>query len=75
MRSSPERRPRKVPPLRAIFVRGVDSNAGAETCAVCTPASWARWKIVGYGCQTCGWVQGIQRSWFISSPVSGLRTV
>ncbi|MDQ1007857.1 hypothetical protein QFZ82_002342 [Streptomyces sp. V4I23] len=57
------------------MVRGVCSNVGEDTWAVCTPASSASWKTVGYGCQMRGGVQGFQRSWFISSPVSGLRAV
>lgn len=75
MRSSPERRPWKVPPLRATWVRGVFWKAGEVTWAVRTPAASASWKIVGYGCHTRGDVHGCQRSWFISSSVSGLRTV
>lgn len=47
IRSSPVIRPWKVPPLRAIFVSGVDWNAGADTCAVYTPAASASWKTVG----------------------------
>lgn len=54
---------------------GVCSKAGAETWAVRTPAASASWNTVGYGCQTFGEVQGFQRSWFISSPVSGLRAL
>lgn len=75
MRSSPVSRPWNVPPLSATFVSGVFWKVGEDTCAACTPASWASWKIVGYGCQTPGFVHGCQRSWFISAPVSGLRTV
>lgn len=54
---------------------GVCSKIGEDTWAVWIPASCASWKTVGYGCQTRGEVHGFQRSWFISSPVSGLRTV
>lgn len=64
-----------MPPLSATLVSGVFSKCGAETWAACTPAAWASWKTVGYGCQGAGGAQGCQRSWFISSPVSGLRTV
>lgn len=74
MRSSPVIRPRKVPPLSAILVSGVLWKAGADTCAVATPAASACWKTVGYGCHGLGEVHGCQRSWFISSPVAGLRT-
>ncbi len=61
--------------LSATWVSGVCSKIGEDTWAVWTPASWASRKTVGYGCQACGAVHGFQRSWFISSPVSGLRTV
>ncbi len=64
-----------MPPLRATWVSGVWWKPGAETCAVCTPAASAREKTVGCGCQACGSVQGFQRSWFISSPLSGLSAV
>lgn len=75
MRSSPDSRPWNVPPLSATLVSGVFWKVGEVTWAVCTPAWSASWKTVGYGCQTCGLVHGCQRSWFISSPVAGLRTV
>ncbi len=75
MRSSPLSRPWNLPPLSATLVSGVCSKAGEVTCAACTPASWASWKTVGYGCHGRGSVYGCQRSWFISSPVAGLRTV
>ncbi|CAM5707176.1 hypothetical protein SHIRM173S_01955 [Streptomyces hirsutus] len=75
MRTSPDSRPWKAPPLSATLVSGVFAKAGEDTWAACTPARWASWKTVGWGCQVSGRVQGCQRSWFISSPVSGLRTV
>ncbi len=53
---------------------GVVWKAGEETWAVATPALSACWKTVGYGCQGFGAVHGYQRSWFIRSPVAGLRT-
>jgi hypothetical protein len=75
MRSSPVSRPWNVPPLRATLVSGVFWKWGDDTWAVCTPAASASWNTVGYGCQVLRLVHGCQRSWFISSPVSGLRAV
>ncbi len=75
MRSSPDSRPWKVPPLNATLVSGVLAKVGEDTCAACTPARCASSNTVGYGCQAPGGVQGCQRSWFISAPVSGSRTV